>query len=92
MADGHASPDEVLRDVGRRIAEIRLAAGLTQEQVAERLGISTRAYAYIESGRENLTLRTMVFVANVLGTCIPELFVQPASREKKRGRPRRDGK
>ena len=77
---------DVLRDVGRRIAELRHAAGLTQEQVAEKLGVSTRFYARIESGTANLTLRTMVNVAEVLGTCLAELIVPPASREAKRGR------
>jgi transcriptional regulator with XRE-family HTH domain len=82
--------DELLRAVGRRIAEIRREAGLTQAQVAEQLDVSTRAYAYIESGRENLTLRTMLTIANVLGATVPDLLVPPKSRETKRGRPPRN--
>ncbi len=46
---------------------MRRAAGLTQEQAAERLGITVRALAYIEAGGQNLTLRTMVGIAAVLG-------------------------
>ena len=81
---------EVLRDVGRRIAELRHTAGLTQAQVSEKLGVSTREYARIESGRANLTLATMVSVADVLGTCLAEMVVRPASQEVKRGRPKRN--
>lgn len=89
MPTSRVSADDVLRDVGRRVAELRRAAGLTQEQVAEQLGVSTRALAYIESGRENLTLCTMVAVANVLGASVAEFFVPPATREVRRGRPPR---
>lgn len=81
--------DSVLLAVGRRIGEIRRDAGLTQEQAAERLGISVRAYGYIESGRENLTLRTMVGVSAVLGVELSDLLVPPQSSEATRGRPRK---
>lgn len=33
-----------------KLKEARVKAGLTQEQVAEKLGISLRHYKYIESG------------------------------------------
>lgn len=81
--------DVLLRAVGRRIGEIRRSAGLTQEQTAERLGISVRAYGYIESGRENLTLRTMVAVAAALGVPVADLLLPPQTSEAKRGRPRK---
>ena len=80
--------DDLVRAVGRRIVEIRRSAGLTQERAAEFLGISVRAYAYLESGRENLTLRTMASVAAVLGVQAADLLVPPASTEIRRGRPR----
>jgi len=81
--------DAVLRAVGRRIGEIRRNAGITQEQAAERLDISLRGYAAIESGRENLTLRTMVGVAGMLGVPVADLLVPPQSLEARRGRPRK---
>lgn len=82
--DPHAS---LLRAVGRRIAELRREAGLTQEEAAERLGVSVRALGYIEGGRENLTLRTMASVAGVLGVPVAALLVPPESTEARRGRP-----
>lgn len=80
---------QIVCDVSRRIQETRQAAGLTQEQAAERLGITVRALAYIEAGAQNLTLRTMVRVAAVLGVRTADLLVPPGSREVRRGRPRR---
>lgn len=82
-------PAQVRRDVGRRIAEIRLGLGLTQEQAAERLRVSAKGYQALELGVQNLTINTLVRVANALGVRVSELFAAPASREVKRGRPRR---
>ena len=38
-------------DMGERIAQRRKAAGLTQEQLAERIDVSTQTISYIETGR-----------------------------------------
>lgn len=82
-------PDQVIRDVGRRIGELRSGLGLTQEQAAERLDISLKGYQFIERGIQNLTIRTMVGVATMLGVRTADLLAAPASREVKRGRPRK---
>jgi HTH-type transcriptional regulator/antitoxin HipB len=52
--------------VARRIAEIRSASGLTQEEFAARLDIATKNVQRLESGRQNLTLRTIERVAEAL--------------------------
>lgn len=83
----HEDPQEVIRDVGRRIAEIRTGLGLTQEQMAERLGMTLKGYQFIERGVQNLTIKTMVKVAGALDVRTAELFAAPASREVRRGRP-----
>ena len=83
----HEDPQEVIRDVGRRISEIRSGLGLTQEQVAERLGMTLKGYQFIERGVQNLTIKTMVKVASALDVRTAELFAAPTSREVRRGRP-----
>ncbi len=83
-----ASADDLLRAVGRRIGEIRQAAGMTQEEAAERLGIAIRVYRRLESGRENLTLRTMFKITTALGVTVADLLVPPQSTAARRGRPR----
>ena len=79
----------VLFDIGRKVAELRAARGLTQEQLAEQAGIDPTYLQRIEGGRLNLTVRTLVLVAAALGCAPKDLFEPPQSREVKVGRPPR---
>lgn len=80
-------PERMVKDVGRRIAEERRELGLTQEDLAERLGMPLKNLQRIERGLQNLTIKTLVRFASVLGVKTAELFEPPASREVRRGRP-----
>ena len=77
----------VLREVGRRVAELRQGQGLTQEALAEQLGFTVKYLQRVEAGRENLTIRSLVRFADVLGVDLPELFTPPRSMEVRTGRP-----
>lgn len=80
----------VLIDIGRRVAELRAAKGLTQAQFAEVLGVDVTHLQKIEGGRLNVTVRTMVTLAAALELRgLAELFAPPASREVRPGRPKR---
>lgn len=52
----------------------RKELGLSQEDVAEELGIVVRQYQKIESGSSNVTLRTLVRLAAALRTSVRDLF------------------
>lgn len=52
--------------LGRRIKVLRNAANLTQEQIADQIGISRQKYARIESGTNNITLDVLAKIAEVL--------------------------
>jgi transcriptional regulator with XRE-family HTH domain len=54
-----------VRGVGARIAELRRAAGLTQEQFAEAINASVQYASRVEVG-ENLTLHSLAKIADVL--------------------------
>jgi transcriptional regulator with XRE-family HTH domain len=82
-------PQRVLRDLGRRVAELRQGRDLTQEQLAEQLGISTRYLQRIEAGEENLTVGSIVDLANALRAQPIEFLQPPSSRAVKTGRPPR---
>lgn len=56
----------LLRQVGRRIAELRGERGLTQEALAARLRMSDRYLRRIEAGEINLTLASLARIANRL--------------------------
>jgi transcriptional regulator with XRE-family HTH domain len=78
------------RRVGRRIAERRAALGWTQEQLAEKIGISTRYLQAIESGAENLTLDSLGKFARALRGVVADPFAWAAlPKARGRGRPRR---
>ena len=77
-------PEAALRRVARRIAEIRTAKGITQDEIAEKLGCATRNYQRIEYGGQNLSLRTLVRIANLLGVTIADLVPPPPPRAAKR--------
>ncbi len=81
------SPESVRDDLGRRVSELRRGHALTQEQFAERLGVSTNYVARIEGGYENLTLDSLTRLANELMVPVEQLFVPPADRTARRGRP-----
>lgn len=74
--------------VGRRIGELREAAGLTQAQVAEELDMTVSNYQRIEHGLQNLSIKTMVRVATALGVPTPKLFTATSTRRRGRGRPK----
>ena len=84
-------PDRVLVDVGRRVGELRVARGLTQQQLADAAGIGWKYQQQIELGYENLTLKSLVKMANVLGVTLVDLMKAPAAHPARPGRPRTKG-
>jgi transcriptional regulator with XRE-family HTH domain len=81
------TPDQVVRDIGRRIAELRIAKGWTQARFAEVLGIAVQNVARIEQGRQDFRVRTLVRVARRLGCDPGELWQRPTTPRPRPGRP-----
>jgi transcriptional regulator with XRE-family HTH domain len=81
--------DDVLHDLGRRVAELRAARTMTQEQFAETAGVTVQYLQRVEAGRENLTVRSLVRMATLLRVSVTDLFAKPAQRDVRPGRPRR---
>ena len=52
--------------IGQRIRKYRKAHGLSQEQLAERVGISVTHMSHIETGNTKLSLPVLVLLAEVL--------------------------
>ena len=68
---------EQLKRLGRRIAELRRGRGFTQERAAEGLGMLAPNYARVEQGRQNVTVDTLVRIANLLDVEVFDLFAVP---------------
>lgn len=83
-----ADPEKAVRDFGRRVGEERARHNWTQAQLAEEAGVSLRYIQQIEAGGENLTIKSTVEIANVLGVSVAALFTAPKTKRPARGRPR----
>ena len=68
--------------LGTQVQEARVSAGLTQTAAAERIGMTRGNYARIEYGKSNVTIETLVRVAEGLGL---EVTVTLAARAKRPG-------
>ena len=81
-------PDKLVRDVGRRVAEIRREKGLTQQALATKLKATMQWVQQIEYGA-NLTLFSLARLANALDLPLDAFLVAPsqAPETSRRGRP-----
>ena len=71
--------DKALEGFGERLATLRKACGLTQEQLGERIGLSQRMVAYYESQGGQPPGPVLPDLARVLGVSTDELLgVTPA--------------
>lgn len=59
---------------GERIRQLRQAAGMTQEDLAERCGLFRTYMSRIETGKANPTLSMIHALATSLGVSMVELF------------------
>lgn len=62
--------------VGQRLQLLRLERNLTQEQMSEKLSLSTSAYCKIEYGETDLPLTRLNKIAEVLNMSAIELFTR----------------
>lgn len=60
--------------VGHRLQMLRMEKNLTQEQMGDKLNLSTSAYCKIEYGETDLTLTRLNKIAEVLNMSAMELF------------------
>jgi len=61
--------------LGARIQEIRKSLKMTQEQLAERIGIEPQNISMIETGRNYPSPENLAKIAKALGVDIFELFI-----------------
>jgi transcriptional regulator with XRE-family HTH domain len=70
------------RQVGLRMQRARKARGITQEQLAARIGLPRPSYANIESGRQRIPIDVVWRVAVVLAVSIATLVPEPLNSRK----------
>lgn len=74
---------DILKAVGERIRIIRKGQGLSQEDLAEKCGLTSNYIGFVERGQKQVTLVTLKSVADALGVDIGALFEGLAVKGKK---------
>lgn len=64
----------ISKNVAKRLRQSRRGAGLTQEEVADKLGIARSAYGHMESGRNLISLEHLVKLPSILNCRITDLL------------------
>ncbi len=92
--DQNMTDKVLLTLIGERLAGLRLARNLTQQQLAEQAGLGLRTVQRLELGAAATQLSGFVRVCRVLGlaehfeTLIPEPAASPMAQLKQQGRKR----
>ncbi len=73
-------------ETGRRIQKLRREKGLTQEQLAERLNVSTVHLAKIETGKRGCSLDILLDFASVFNASLDYLVLGKVSDSEVRAR------
>lgn len=76
MVEMQKTEDDITLSVARNIGERRRALGLTQAQLAERLGVDTETLSRFERGKHVPTLKNLIRLAGLLQTTVAELLVE----------------
>ena len=64
----------VLKSFGKRIKDLRLKTGLSQEKFAYKIEMDRTYYAAVESGKHNISLNNIKKIADGLNVTLSELF------------------
>lgn len=65
---------ELLKKFGKNVKIARIKKDLTQEQLAEIMDVNSNYVAYIEAGRQNMSLGKILELANALEVDINTLL------------------
>lgn len=66
---------EFQKQFATRLKELRTVSGISQEQLAEKLGVAVKTVSYWENGHNAITFNKIPNIAKALGVPIYKLFV-----------------
>lgn len=75
--------NEALSHFGEHLAQLRKAAGYTQQQLADEIGTSRRKIAYYEKESPHLPASLLTELARALNVTMDELLGTAAAKKKK---------
>lgn len=74
-------PDRVVKQLGKRIAELRVAKQLSQGDLAQKIRATPQWISQLERGTRSPTVHTLVKLANALDVPLGDLIETPKRRE-----------
>lgn len=80
MVDTERTEEAVILRLAQNIGERRRALGLTQAQLAERLGVDTETLSRFERGKHAPTLKNLIRLAGLLQTTVADLLAEDGQR------------
>lgn len=66
--------EEIIIQFGRNIKAERVRLGLSQEVLAERMGVNPQYISRVECGRANMSLKKIVELTNYLGADLKDIL------------------
>jgi transcriptional regulator with XRE-family HTH domain len=69
-----STEQKFLKAFGKQVATIRKSRNITQQQLAEDIGVSVVTIAYIETGKQWVRPKTLSAIAKSLKTNTSDLF------------------
>ena len=73
-------------DFGAKLKEIRKNEGLSQEQLADKIGVSRQAITKWETGRALPDMENMIILAEIFKTTLDELVSQAIPQYQKKNK------
>jgi len=74
--------NDVRRLVGRNVKRLRIAAGISQAELAERMGIDRAYVSGLELGQRNPTIVTLWHIGQALGVKLRSFFDDEKPRKR----------
>lgn len=74
--------EDVRRLVGKNVRRLRVAAGISQAELATRMGIDRGYISGLEKGERNVTIITLWHVSKALGVKVRSFFDERPSRSR----------
>ena len=77
--DGLLVKGPIEREIAHRLREVRKAAGVTQTELARRIGVTQGLIEHYENGRRRIKINRLEAIAAALHCDVKQLHDQPGS-------------
>ena len=78
-----SAPEDLQAIFGENLKAARLKNGLKQSDMAEQTGLTQQRLSLIESGHQNLTLKTMMRLAQVVNCNVSTMLLKSKANRQK---------